>query len=86
MEEEIRLSTASNNHGKNDGNPNHGLNQHQARIVDENHSYFTYTAEIVSLRPLFQLVACIKPKENLDRCMRKMKGKMCVRKIERLSV
>ena len=66
MEEEIRLSTASKNHGKNNSNPNRRLNQQQARIVDENHDYFTYTAKIVPLRPLFQLAACTKPKEKPD--------------------
>ena len=60
MEEEIGLSTASKNHGKNDSNPNRGLNQQQARIVDENHGYFTCTAEIVPLRLLFQLIASTK--------------------------
>ena len=45
MEEEIGLSTASKNQGKYDSNPNRGLNQQQARIVDEDHGYFTYTAE-----------------------------------------
>ena len=64
MEGDIRLSTASKNQGKNDSNPNRGLDQQQARIMDDNHSYFTYTVEIVPLRPLFQLAACTKPKEN----------------------
>ena len=86
MEEEIRLSMASKNQGKNDSNPNRGLNQQQAQIMDENHGYFTYIAEIVPSRPLFQLTACTKPKKNLDRCVRKMMGKLCVRKTECLSV
>ena len=54
--------------------------------MDENHGYFTYIAEIVPLRPLFQLTACTKPKENPDWCVRKMMGKLCVRKTKHLSM